>query len=156
MEFNVQSANFNSTNTFNNELMGQFSKINNSNDKQQYLNQFKQIALQFTNDFARQIPGFNELNESDCKLLILNSSLEVFTLLFAYRHSAGSHQIYEFDESMILNRQECLKVFGDWFSGAEELMTKLQNLEIDLPSLTYLLALVILCGKFKLFFSNIY
>lgn len=77
MEFNEQFAN------------GVDHLRNGQYSKQQIINQFRQIALQFTNDFARQIPGFNELDENDRKSLINNSSLEVFTLFFAYRHSPG-------------------------------------------------------------------
>lgn len=135
MEFNGQFVSSASWTDLRNE---QFSK-------QQFLNQFKQIALQFTNDFARQIPGFSELDENDRKSLINNSSLEVFTLFFAFSHSPGS-LVYEFDDNLRLSRSECDKIFGQWFRGVEELMGRLINLQLDLLSFTYLLAIVILYG----------
>ena len=57
--------------SFNNDYLRneQFSKF--GHDKQQIINQFKQIALEFTNDFARQIPSFSELDENDRKLSLL-------------------------------------------------------------------------------------
>ena len=85
--------------------------------------------------------------------MITNSSVEVFTLFFAYRHSPGL-EIYEFDANFRLSRSECEKVFGQWFRSVEELMGRLQNMQIDLLSFTYLLAIVILYGKFVQFEPN--
>lgn len=58
-----------SSSQFNDDYLrnGQYNKFN-INDKQQIISQFKQIALEFTNDFARQIPGFNELDETNRKV----------------------------------------------------------------------------------------
>lgn len=142
MEYNNQS-NFNAS--FNNQFNGKFPKTNNI-DEEQHLNKFKEIALQFTYNLAREIPGFDELDESDKKLLILNSSLEVFTLYFAYRHTPGL-QVYEFEEKFYLSRQECEKIFGQWFREVEELMGRLQNIQLDLLSFAYLLAIIIVYGK---------
>lgn len=66
MEFNGVNPSFNNNDYLRNE---QFSKF--GHDKQQIINQFKQIALEFTNDFARQIPGFGELDENDRKVIFL-------------------------------------------------------------------------------------
>lgn len=71
--------------------------------------------------------------------------MEVFTLFFAYRHSPGL-EVYEFDDNFRLSRNECEKVFGQWFRSVEELMGRLQNMQIDLLSFTYLLSIVILYG----------
>ena len=70
MEFNgqlgVNSSAFNNNDYLRN---GQFVNSQQLNDKQQIINAFKQIALCFTNDFARQIPNFNELDETDRKVI---------------------------------------------------------------------------------------
>lgn len=140
MEFIGQNASYNGD-----YLQQQFSKF--GHDKQQIINLFKQIAMQFTKDFARLIPGFNEIDEHQQKILIANSSVEVFTLFFAYRHSAESRlDVLEFDENFRLSRGECEKLFGQWFRSVEELMGRLQNMQIDLLSFTYLMAIVILYG----------
>ena len=81
--------------------------------------------------------------------------MEVFTLFFAYRHSPGS-SIYEFDQNLRMNRNECEKVFGQWFRGVEEMMGRLQNMQIDLLSFTYLLAIVILYGKLNQYEDNFF
>ena len=67
MEYNGVNQSFNNNDYLRND---QFSKF--GQDKQQIINQFKQIALEFTNDFARQIPGFNELDENDRKVCFVN------------------------------------------------------------------------------------
>ena len=66
MEFNGVNPAFHNNDYLRNE---QFSKF--GHDKQHIINHFKQIALEFTNEFASQIPGFGELDENDRKVNLL-------------------------------------------------------------------------------------
>lgn len=113
------------------------------------LQSLKQIAFDFTQQFARKVPGFVELDSHDQTLLIRNACLEVYTLFFAYRNTSGASSCW-FSDCLELARHDCELFFGEWFFAMQEFAQRLQAIQIDQQSFVSLLAIALISERFGL------
>lgn len=96
--------------------------------------------------FMEKIPGFNELNELDRKLLFQTSCLELFALRMAYRIKPGSNYII-LCNNIVLHRNQFAVSFGEWLPMIEELSNQLHAMEIDISAFACLCALTVITGR---------
>ena len=97
--------------------------------------------------FMTKIPGFNELSETDRKLLFQTSCLELFALRMAYRIKPGSSYII-LCNNIVLHRNQFAVTFGEWLPMIEELSNQLHAMDIDISAFACLCALTVISGEF--------
>lgn len=87
-----------------------------------------------------------DLCREDKELLFQSASLELFVLRLAYRTHANDTKL-TFCNGVVLDRQQCLRSFGDWLNAILEFSASLHSMEIDISAFACLCALTLVTGK---------
>ncbi|WAR10079.1 HR38-like protein [Mya arenaria] len=93
--------------------------------------------------WADRIPGFSDLLKEDQELLFQSATMEMFVLRIAYRIQTGDEKI-TFDNGLVLHRQQCWEMFGDWISSIMDFGVSLHRMTIDISSLACMAALAMI------------
>lgn len=104
--------------------------------------------------FAEKIPGFLEFSKQDQNLLLQSASLELFVLRLAYRIQPNEDYL-TFCNGIVLHRDQCKSLFGDWYDTITEFSQSLQAMQLDLSTMACLEALVLVTGRWLVFFKLI-
>ncbi|OXA64009.1 putative nuclear hormone receptor HR38 [Folsomia candida] len=99
--------------------------------------------------FAEKIPGFLEFSKQDQNLLLQSASLELFVLRLAYRIQPNEDYL-TFCNGIVLHRDQCKSLFGDWYDTITEFSQSLQAMQLDLSTMACLEALVLVTDRHSL------
>lgn len=97
-------------------------------------------SIEVFKNWAEKIPGFCELSKEDQDLLFQSATMELFVLRMAYRIQGAEDRIV-FDNGIVLTRQQCYQMFGDWIYSIIDFGLSLHKMTIDLSSVACMAAL---------------
>nr|XP_018912910.1 PREDICTED: LOW QUALITY PROTEIN: nuclear receptor subfamily 4 group A member 1 [Bemisia tabaci] len=96
--------------------------------------------------FVEKIPGFSDLCPEDQELLFQSACLELFVLRLAYRTRATDTKLV-FCNGVVLEKQQCVRSFGDWLFAILDFCQSMHAMEIDLSAFACLCALTIITER---------
>ncbi|CAC5399797.1 unnamed protein product [Mytilus coruscus] len=121
--------------------------VQTDSDAKKLCSRFLPAMVLFTTYFAKDVPEFTRLQETNQKLLIRESFMETCAVLSSHSSDVDSYDLIADKFRYYVHHETCYKMgpFGDFFHKMFTTIQKLRSLEMTDVELSILAAVILFC-----------